>query len=220
MDDSCVEEEDEEAEETPPLQIRRLLFDAQESPGTETNPAGKTKTFVNPYRTSQNPAAASGPGQKPTEGQNPAGQNPAIPPELLAKPNLDNANTRKMGQAESTRSGRARTIELFDACTRVYLNDVPVFAKLTMENVEADNMQELYRLIAPMHFVQGSRDRTCDLDVLRQTLTRVGAPTSLQVVQEADQHFKVLKKSGRTAEEVRSEILNGVDGWIQKVLGS
>ncbi len=85
---------------------------------------------------------------------------------------------------------------------------------------EETNAEKLYRLISPMHFVQGSRDRTCDLDILRQTLTRVGAPTSLQVVQEADQHFKVLKKSGRTGEDVSGEILNGVDGWIQKVLGS
>ncbi len=83
------------------------------------------------------------------------------------------------------------------------------------ETVQAE---QLYRLIAPMLFIQGTRDRTCDIDVLRQTLTRVGAPTTLQVCQEADQHFKVLKKSERTEEEVHAEILDGLDGWITRVL--
>jgi hypothetical protein len=83
---------------------------------------------------------------------------------------------------------------------------------------EATQADQLYRLISPMHFVQGTRDRTCDLDVLRQTLTRVGAPTTLQVIQEADNHFGVLKKSERTEEEVRAEVLDGLDGWITKIL--
>jgi predicted alpha/beta-hydrolase family hydrolase len=83
---------------------------------------------------------------------------------------------------------------------------------------ETTQAEQLYRLISPMLFVQGTRDRACDLDVLRQTLTRVGAPTTLQICREADQHFTVLKKSDRTEEEVRSEVVNGLDGWIRKIL--
>ena len=78
--------------------------------------------------------------------------------------------------------------------------------------------EQLYRIIAPMLFMQGTRDATCDLDVLRRALTRVGATTALQICQDADQHFKVRRKSGRVEEEVHAEILAGVDGWIQKVL--
>jgi predicted alpha/beta-hydrolase family hydrolase len=76
----------------------------------------------------------------------------------------------------------------------------------------------LYRIIAPMLFLQGTRDVTCDLDSLRRALTRVGATTALQICQEADHHFKVLKRSGRSEEEIHAEILAGVDGWIRKVL--
>jgi predicted alpha/beta-hydrolase family hydrolase len=83
---------------------------------------------------------------------------------------------------------------------------------------EAVQAEQLYRLISPMVFIQGTRDRKCGIDVLRETLTRVGAPTTLQICQEADQHFKVLKKSDRTEEEVRAEILDKLDGWITKVL--
>ena len=48
----------------------------------------------------------------------------------------------------------------------------------------------------------------------------MGAPTALHVVQEADQHFKVLKKSGRSAEEVQEELQSAADSWIEKILGS
>jgi predicted alpha/beta-hydrolase family hydrolase len=76
----------------------------------------------------------------------------------------------------------------------------------------------LYRIISPSLFLQGDRDRYCDLDVLRQTLTRVGAPKTLQVVAEADSQFKVLKKSGRTPEEIHAEMLAGMEQWINRVL--
>ena len=54
--------------------------------------------------------------------------------------------------------------------------------------------------------------------MLQPTLPRVGAHTTLHVIQVADQQFKVLKKSGRTSDEVRDELVDAVDGWIQKVL--
>ena len=85
------------------------------------------------------------------------------------------------------------------------------------EQVEADH---LYRIISPMLFVQGTRDRTCDLDVLRRTLARVGAPTTLHPVAEADHQLKVLKKSGRAPEEVVAEVLATLESWIRKVLGT
>ena len=97
----------------------------------------------------------------------------------------------------------------------VFFLGYPLHTAGKPEKVQAE---QLYRLISPMLFIQGTRDRSCDLDVLRQALTRVGAPTTLQVCQEADQHFKVLKKSERTEEEVREEVLNGLDGWITRIL--
>ncbi len=71
-----------------------------------------------------------------------------------------------------------------------------------------------------MLFVQGTRDRTCDLDVLRATLGRVGAPITLHVVPEADHRFRAPKRTGRTAEEVYEEVLATVETWIAKILES
>jgi predicted alpha/beta-hydrolase family hydrolase len=83
---------------------------------------------------------------------------------------------------------------------------------------EKTQAEQLYRVVSPMLFVQGTRDRTCELDVLRHTLTRVGAPTALHAVQEADERFHVLKKSGRSDAEVVAEISAVIDGWAEKIL--
>jgi predicted alpha/beta-hydrolase family hydrolase len=77
--------------------------------------------------------------------------------------------------------------------------------------------EQLFRVISPMLFLQGERDRQCDLDLLRRTLTRVGAPTTLQVLEDADHHFRVLKKSRRTEEEVQEELLACIYAWVQKI---
>lgn len=84
------------------------------------------------------------------------------------------------------------------------------------EKLRAD---DLFRVVCPMLFVQGSRDRSCDLEVLRRTLLRVGAPTQLHVVAEADHALHVPKRSGRTDEEVQAEVLAVVDAWIHATLG-
>ena len=83
------------------------------------------------------------------------------------------------------------------------------------EKVEAE---QLYRIITPMLFVQGAKSQNCDLDVLRRSLARVGAPTTLHVVDEADHQFKVAKKSGRTHEEVLTECLTVLETWFDKVV--
>lgn len=92
----------------------------------------------------------------------------------------------------------------------------PLHPKGKPDELQAD---QLYRVVSPMLFLTGTRDPYCDVDVLRQTLTRVGAPTALHAVAEADHHFKVLKKSGRSEGDVNAEILAAVDGWIEKALG-
>ena len=79
--------------------------------------------------------------------------------------------------------------------------------------------EQLFRIVSPAIFLQGDRDTTCDVDALRQTLVRVGAPTVLHVVPEADRSFKVLKKSGRTQDEVTEEMTRALDDWIRSILG-
>jgi predicted alpha/beta-hydrolase family hydrolase len=99
----------------------------------------------------------------------------------------------------------------------LFLLGFPLHPANKPEEVKAD---ELFRVVSPVLFAQGSRDKRCAVDVLRRTLLRVGAPTTLHVMDDADQNFKVLKKSGRAPEEVREELMGLIDGWISKVLES
>lgn len=83
-------------------------------------------------------------------------------------------------------------------------------------NVHAE---PLFRMVAPLLFVQGTRDRTCDLDALKRTFTRIGARKTLHVVPEADHAMNVPKRSGRPQADVARELLDVLDSWCHHVLG-
>jgi predicted alpha/beta-hydrolase family hydrolase len=85
------------------------------------------------------------------------------------------------------------------------------------KNLHAD---ALFRVVSPLLFVQGTRDRNCDLDALRRTLTRVGAPKTLHVIEEGDGALVVPRRSGRAPESVQAEVLEAVDVWCHRVIGA
>lgn len=58
----------------------------------------------------------------------------------------------------------------------------------------------------PMLFLQGTRDPLADLDLLRPVLRPLGDRATLHVVEGADHSFGVLKRSGRTGDEVLDEL--------------
>jgi predicted alpha/beta-hydrolase family hydrolase len=101
--------------------------------------------------------------------------------------------------------------------TGLYALGYPLHAAGKPDKLDAD---QLYRIITPMLFIQGSKARNCDLDTLRRVLRRVGAPTALHVVEEADHLFKVAKKSGRTPEQISAECLAAMEAWFEKVVGA
>ena len=76
----------------------------------------------------------------------------------------------------------------------------------------------LFRATAPMLFIQGTRDRRCEPNALRTALRRVGAPMELYDVADADHHFHVPRKSGRTNEEVQAEVFSVLANWIARRL--
>jgi hypothetical protein len=58
----------------------------------------------------------------------------------------------------------------------------PLHAAGKPDQVQTD---QLFRIISPMLFVQGTEDPYCDLGALRTCLKRIGAPTSLQAIEGA-----------------------------------
>ena len=72
----------------------------------------------------------------------------------------------------------------------------------------------LVRVKVPMLFLQGTRDKLADLDLLRPICARLGSLAELHVVETADHSFHVLKSSGRDDSRVIEELGQAVSSWV------
>jgi predicted alpha/beta-hydrolase family hydrolase len=81
--------------------------------------------------------------------------------------------------------------------------------------VQADR---LFRVVSPILFLTGARDRHCDLAALRKVTLRVGAPTEIRSIEEADHAFRV-RKSERDPEDLQREVLAIIEHWMRKIVG-
>ena len=70
---------------------------------------------------------------------------------------------------------------------------------------------------APMLFLQGTRDKLADLELLRPACDDLGARATLRIVEGGDHSFHVLKRSGRTDLEVRNELATTLPEWARKL---
>jgi len=69
----------------------------------------------------------------------------------------------------------------------------------------------------PMLFLQGTRDRLADLDLLGPVLESLEPAPTLHVVVDADHGFHVLKRTGRTDEDVIDGLAAVVAAWMEDV---
>jgi hypothetical protein len=76
-----------------------------------------------------------------------------------------------------------------------------------------DRADHLDRVTVPMLFLQGTRDTLADLAHLRPVVERLGPIATLRVVDGADHSFAVLKRSGRTGDDVIQDLAAGVAEW-------
>ena len=66
--------------------------------------------------------------------------------------------------------------------------------------------RHLNALDIPMLFLQGTRDKLAELALIDPACGALGARAQLHIVEGADHSFHVLKRSGRTDEEVLDEL--------------
>jgi hypothetical protein len=71
-------------------------------------------------------------------------------------------------------------------------------------------------IAAPMLFVQGTRDAFAREDLLQALLDRLGPRAALVRVREADHSFGVLKRSGRTPQDVLAEVKDALLDWLDR----
>ncbi len=73
----------------------------------------------------------------------------------------------------------------------------------------------LAQVASPMLFLQGTRDDLADLDLITDVCNGLGARATLHVVDGADHSFAVLKRSGRSGEEVLQELVTSIADWTR-----
>jgi predicted alpha/beta-hydrolase family hydrolase len=82
---------------------------------------------------------------------------------------------------------------------------------------DTSRAEHLERVTTPMLFLQGTRDKLAELDLLRPVIDRLGARATLHVVEGADHSFEVLKRSGRSYAEVLEELARTVATWAERI---
>lgn len=78
----------------------------------------------------------------------------------------------------------------------------------------ADRGDHLAGVGLPMLFLQGTRDRLAELDLLRPLLAGLDPAPTLHLVSDADHGFHVPKRSGRTDAEVIDQLAAITADWI------
>jgi predicted alpha/beta-hydrolase family hydrolase len=71
----------------------------------------------------------------------------------------------------------------------------------------------------PMLFIQGTRDKLAEAQLIEPVVKRLGASASLHAVQDADHAFHVPARSGRNDRDVMREITDSLSAWIGAIAG-
>lgn len=72
---------------------------------------------------------------------------------------------------------------------------------------------------APMLFLQGTKDKLADIDAVQSVCKGLGSQATLYIVDTADHGFKILKRSGKTHEEVIVELAGKIAEWTAALAG-
>ncbi len=80
-----------------------------------------------------------------------------------------------------------------------------------------DRAAHLGDVTVPMLFLQGTRDNLADLQLLQPVCRELAPNARLHIVEGADHSFHVLKRSGRTDEEVLKELSAGTRAWADEL---
>ena len=70
----------------------------------------------------------------------------------------------------------------------------------------------------PMLFLQGTRDKLAEVDLLKPVIASLGAHATLHLVEGADHSFHVPARSGRTDDGVMQEVLDAFVAWSAGVI--
>ncbi|HYR30468.1 MAG TPA: alpha/beta family hydrolase [Gemmatimonadales bacterium] len=78
------------------------------------------------------------------------------------------------------------------------------------DTARADHLDQVR---IPSLFLQGTRDEFAQLDLLQAVTQRLGARATLHLIEGGDHSFKVKKSSGKTEQDVLSELAGVLRSW-------
>ena len=81
----------------------------------------------------------------------------------------------------------------------------------------ADHLQAVN---VPMLFLQGTRDGFARLDLITDVTSRLKSLATLHPVDGADHSFGILKRAGRTQDQVMDELAETIAGWARALSGN
>ena len=76
-----------------------------------------------------------------------------------------------------------------------------------------ERARHLRSVTVPMLFLQGTRDKLADLELLRPVCSNLANRAQLHIIEGADHSFGVLKRSGRNDRDVLQELAATVAEW-------
>lgn len=79
-----------------------------------------------------------------------------------------------------------------------------------------ERAEHLAHTTKPLLFVQGTRDTLAGLELLRPVVDRLGDRARMHVIDGADHGFAVLRRTGRTADDVIGEIADVIATWCRE----
>ena len=77
--------------------------------------------------------------------------------------------------------------------------------------------QHLFQVKIPMLFLQGTCDALADAVLLEALVQQLGSRATLKLLPDADHSFHVPARTGRTDADVRSELLDDLAAWMEKI---
>jgi predicted alpha/beta-hydrolase family hydrolase len=78
-----------------------------------------------------------------------------------------------------------------------------------------ERARHLQSVTVPMLFLQGTRDKLAELELLRPVCIDLGSRAQLHIIEGADHSFGVLKRSGRNDRDVLQELSSTVAEWAE-----
>ncbi len=82
---------------------------------------------------------------------------------------------------------------------------------------ETERAEHLAQVEVPMLFLQGTRDRLAELDLLAPICERLAPRARLHVVEDGDHSFHVRKHSGRSDDEALDELARAAAEWAAEI---